>query len=245
MNKDLVVCPVYNEESTLEKFYGLLREHYAGDALFVDDGSTDRSRDLLSGVEGRETFVIRHDQRSGYGAALMSGFKFSLEKGYSRIITLDADLQHDPAKIHEFLEDLLGADLVLGSRYIRFDKYLDVPMERLIINRYVSKMINMIFSVQFTDPFCGYRGYRDTFLREINIEDKGYRMALEVLLEAIRVGASIREIPIEAVYLDYMRKFLDGLDDPHKRLQYYIEIIERKRSEIEDEKKIFSDQSPS
>jgi dolichol-phosphate mannosyltransferase len=245
MYKDLVICPVYNEENTLEEFCLLLKEAYTGDVLFVDDGSTDSSKAFLDGLKDERAFYIRHSHRAGYGAALLSGFKFSLDGGYSRTVTLDVDLQHDPARIPEFFEGLYGAELVLGSRYIKFDKYLDVPMDRLVINRYIANLINMMFSVKITDPFCGYRGYRNDFLKKITLHDKGYRMALEVLLEAVRVNATFLEIPVEVVYLDRMRKFLDGLDDPHKRLRYYIEIIERKRTEIENEKKVLNSEPAS
>lgn len=243
--ENLVICPVYNEENSLQEFYVRLRRYYSQDVLFVDDGSTDRSRDFLFNIKDEGIFLIRHPKRCGYGTALASGFKFALEKYYKRIIVIDVDLQHNPQHIPAFLRELFEAEVVLGSRYIRINKSLDVPRERLLINRYIASLINSLFSVNFTDPFCGYRGYRDSFLRKVHLAEKSYGLGLEIVLELIRTKTAFKEIPVEVIYIDPLRRFLDGLNNPRKRLLYYLEIILRKKKEIESEEKIFSSKSSS
>lgn len=240
MNENLVICPVHNEGNTLPKFYSRLREFYSGDVLFVDDGSMDESRDFLVKLKNEKTFLIRHPKRQGYGDALMSGFDFSLKNGYKKIVTIDVDLQHDPRHIPAFLSSLSEEEVVLGSRYVRIGGCVDAPRERLLINRYVSGLIKVLFSVNFTDPFCGFRGYRDSFLRKAHLEEKSYGFGPEVVLEVIRTKTAFRELPIEVIYLDYSRKFLDGLDSAKKRLLYYLEVISRKKERIHDEEEIFS-----
>jgi dolichol-phosphate mannosyltransferase len=241
----LVISPVYNEEKTIAEFYQNLRRYYSEDILFVDDGSSDKSKYFLSHIKNKNTFLIRHSKREGYGAALISGFKFALKNNYNKIVTIDADLQHNPQHLERFFRELNEYSVVLGSRYIKINKSLDVPRTRLIINRYISGLIKVLFSISFSDPFCGYRGYCASFLRRIYLKEKSYGLSLEILMELIRIKVPFKEIPVEAIYFNNLRKFLDGLDDPSRRLLYYLDIISQKRKEIENEKKIFICKSSS
>lgn len=163
--KGLVICPVYNERATIADFYRHLRTWYSQDVLFIDDGSTDGSGDFCAEAQGARTFLLRHPTRKGYGAALRSGFKFSLGEGYARIVTIDVDLQHDPEYLPRLFRGLEQEEVVLGSRYMIQKDVGHVPQSRLSINRYISGLIHRLFSVRLTDPFCGLRGYRDSFLK--------------------------------------------------------------------------------
>jgi hypothetical protein len=136
-------------------------------------------------------------------------------------------------------------EVVLGSRYIRIDKYGEIPYDRLLINRYISKLLRVLFFVNISDPFCGLRGYRDSFLLSTCLKEQGYRMGLEILLELIRTRTSFSEIPIEAIYFNPERKFGNGLDNSRQRLLYYLEVIAHKQKEIVYEKKVLSSQPSS
>lgn len=230
INKDsLIICPVYNEQNTIKAFLRRLRRGYQGDVLFIDDGSTDEGKDFLLSIIDQNTFLKRNPKRRGYGAALIYGFSFALSKGYKRVVTIDVDLQHKPENIPLFLRELMEGEIVLGSRYIKISKARDVPRVRLTINRYIYKLINVLFSVEFTDPFCGLRGYNDSFLKKINLKELSYGIGIEILLEIIRTKAYFREVPIEAIYFKDVRNFFDGLDDPGKRLLHYLRVISDKR----------------
>jgi dolichol-phosphate mannosyltransferase len=228
----LVICPVHNEENTIEEFYKSLRKDYQGDIFFVDDGSTDQSKDFLSKLKNNNTFVIHHPQRSGYASALATGFKFALDNKYRKAVTIDADLQHKPAHIYPFLKELEKYEVILGFRYIKITDYLAAPKSRLAINRYIAKLIKQLCSVEFADPFCGLRGYRNSFLKKLRLREKSYGGSLEILLEIIRTKASFKELPVEAIYFEGERKFLGGLDDPQKRLLYYLEVLGRKLKDV-------------
>ena len=150
--KNLVICPVYNEQDTIKEFYHYLRKFYIQDVVFIDDGSTDRCKDFLFNIKDKETFLIKHLNRRGYGAALLTGFRFCLERGYYKVITIDVDLQHNPENISLFLSELEEQEVVLGSRYMGTAVYFDVPHVRLTINRYISKLIKQLFSVNLIMP---------------------------------------------------------------------------------------------
>ncbi|MDD5557712.1 MAG: glycosyltransferase family 2 protein [bacterium] len=236
MRRDVcVVCPVHDERPFLEGFSRKLRGCFSGQVIFIDDGSGDGSGDLLRAMGDWRTAVIGHPRRLGYGAALLTGFREALGRGFRRIVTIDADLQHNPARIGRFARALDGRDAALGTRYPKGTAYAKAPGERLAVNRYAAGLLRVLFGVRFTDPFCGFRAYRDTFLREARLTEEGYGLGLEILLEIVRLGARFREVPVEAVYPHPGRRFLDGLDDPRRRLLHYLGVIARKRNEIERE----------
>ena len=112
----LTAIPVYNEERHLES---VLREvrRYSSRILVIDDGSTDRTPELLARQDGLE--VITHPHNSGYGAALISAFGFAREQAIDILVTTDCDGQHEPARIPVLLEAIHDADIVSGSRYLR------------------------------------------------------------------------------------------------------------------------------
>ncbi len=243
--RPLVVCPVHNEGEAIAEFYRELRRCYPGDVLFVDDGSTDQSRKFLSKLQEDRTFLIRHPRRLGYGGSLLAGFDFAREGGYEKIVTIDSDLQHLPHHIPVFLAGLDRYEVVLGSRYIKVKYFLDIPRPRMVINRYIAGLFQVLFLSTISDPFCGLRGYRGSFLRKARLSEIGYGLSLEIIMEIIRTKTEFLEVPIEAIYLDYSRNFLDGLDRPRPRLLYYLEVIARKTRSMTDEEKSFDYQPPS
>src|SRR5262249_11383638 len=112
----LTAIPVYNEERHLRS---VLRQvqRYSAEILVVNDGSTDRTAELLA--QQRGAHVISHAQNRGYGAALISAFQYALENAVEVLVTTDCDGQHEPARIPVLLEAIHDADIVSGSRYLR------------------------------------------------------------------------------------------------------------------------------
>jgi len=234
-NRCLIICPVYNEADYLVNFHRDLRRHYGGKIVFVDDGSTDGSRELIRSLDDTGILTILHTIRRGYGSALKTGFRFALNGGWEKVVTIDADLQHPPRLVPEFLQRLEKREVILGSRYLEGDPTGDAPPERRLINRYVSSLLEKVFDTKFTDPFCGLRAYRCSFLEKAILNENSYGLGLEILLELIRTQTEFEEVPLEAIYLDYSRTFLDGLQTPRERLWYYLKVIERKKREIDGE----------
>ncbi len=235
MRGTIVVCPVFNERYTLVPFIDRLGRSSNADILFVDDGSKDGSTEILERSSmhlGDRVHVLCHPFRRGYGAALISGFKRALQEGFGRVITLDADLQHRPEDIVRFERILDHFEVALGTRYSDNSHISVVPRSRYLINRYISGMFERDFAVRFSDPFCGFRGYRASFLSNIELREQSYGVCLEMLMEIVQAGIDFCEIPVDLIYLDESRKFLDGLADPLKRLDYYRGVIKRGRDNL-------------
>ncbi|MDI3280128.1 MAG: glycosyltransferase family 2 protein [Bacillota bacterium] len=223
----LVALPLYNEAATVGRVLAAVRRHTEADILVVDDGSTDGSGALAAGIPGVR--VLSHDRNRGYGAALLSAFRWAGERGYGSLITLDCDEQHEPALIPRFLAELArGWDVVSGSRYLpQSPRRGEPPPDRVAINRAVTEIINKLTGWQLTDAFCGLKAYRVAALAKLELDEPGYGFPLQFWLQAYRHGLRVTELPVDLIYFPRERGFGGGLDDPQRRLAYYQEVIGR------------------
>jgi glycosyltransferase involved in cell wall biosynthesis len=220
----LTAIPVYNEEASLVSVLTEVQK-YAGDVLVVDDGSTDRTSDLLGGLPGVRT--IRHPRNLGYGAGLRTAFQATIDGGYDGLVTLDCDGQHEPERIPEIAAHLDEADIVSGSRYLRvFDPSQKPPEQRRRINVEVTRWLNECLGMNLTDAFCGFKAYQTAALKQFDIMENGYAMPLEVWAQAVAHGMKIVEVPVPLIYLDESRAFGGALDDADYRLKHYRRVFE-------------------
>jgi glycosyltransferase involved in cell wall biosynthesis len=221
--KVLTAIPVYNEERHLEN---VLREvrRYTPDILVVNDGSTDRTPQLLARQEGVR--VVTHPQNRGYGAALISAFAYALEHDFDVLVTMDCDGQHEPARIPVLLEAIHDCDIVSGSRYLRdFRQDTLAPEDRRRINRQVTQELNERFGLHITDAFCGFKAYRTDAIRRLRITETGWGMPLQLWVQAAFLGLRIKEVGVPRLYLDPNRAFGGMLNDAEERLSYYRRVI--------------------
>jgi glycosyltransferase involved in cell wall biosynthesis len=215
----LTAIPVYNEEAHLEAVLAeVLR--YAEDVLVVDDGSKDRTPELLRRFPTVQ--VIRHETNLGYGAGLRSAFRRTLDAGYDGLVTIDCDGQHEPSLIPRIAAELAKADIVSGSRYLEvFDPSQRPPEERRRINVEVTRWLNECLGFGLTDAFCGFKAYRAGALGKFEITDNGYAMPLQVWVQAASHGLSVVEVAVPLIYLDESRAFGGALDNSEYRLNHY------------------------
>jgi dolichol-phosphate mannosyltransferase len=218
------VLPVYNESGTVDEVLDSVRRFYPGQVVVVDDGSTDRTSDVLARRDDIEVITLTVNQ--GYGAALRAGFEWAIGAGIRGLVTMDCDGQHEPAHIPEFLDQLArGGDVISGSRYLPSSRGIGRPPEqRREVNERVTAEVNRVTGWGITDAFCGFKAYRIAALAKIELTEPGYAMPLEFWAKSYRAGLSIREIPVERIYCDYDRSFGADLDDPEKRLAYYLSV---------------------
>jgi len=219
----LTAIPVYNEERHLK---GVLDEvrRYSPDILVVNDGSTDRTAELLARQESLQ--VITHPQNRGYGAALISAFAYSLQQDYDVLVTMDCDGQHEPARIAVLLEAIHNADIVSGSRYLRdFRQDTLPPEDRRRINHQVTTELNQRLGLHLTDAFCGFKAYRREALAHLHATETGWGMPLQLWVQAAWARLRIKEVGVPRIYLDPKRAFGGVLNDAEQRLAYYRRVI--------------------
>lgn len=210
-----VVMPCLNEELTVavcvEKAVRTMRElGIAGEVVVVDNGSTDRSRELAEAAGAR---VIRHHLR-GYGNALRRGF----DEARGRYIVMgDADDSYDFTEIGRFVDRLRGgAELVMGNRLK--GKIMPGAMpwhHRWIGNPVLSGLLNFIYRTGAGDCHCGLRGFTKAGYRRMNLQMPGMELASEIVIKAKKADLKIEEIPI-TLHPDgrdrppHLRSFRDG-----------------------------------
>ncbi len=221
--KCLAALPVYNEAGYVHSVLNQVVQ-YAENVLVVDDGSTDGTPELLA--QRSDIHVVRHPKNRGYGAALVSAFQFAIENNYQTLVTLDCDGQHQPKRIPRFVQACKNADIVSGSRYRkRYPGDSEPPAERMMINRQITSEINALLGLCLTDTFCGFKAYRVAALKQLEIQDTGYAMPLELWVQAAMLGMRIIEIPVPLIYLDLTRSFGGALDQATERLRHYREVV--------------------
>jgi len=221
----LVAIPIFNEAATVRAVLRLVRR-YSREILVVDDGSTDETPRLL-GSE-RRIHRIRHPVNLGYGRALHDAFDFAGAGGYEWLITMDCDEQHEPHRIPDFLQAAArrDTDIISGSRYLRSIGGNSLPPpDRRTINRRITGLLNELLGLELTDAFCGFKAYRVSALKRLDLTVAGYGMPLQLWVQAARRGLRIREIPVRLIYNDPHRHFGGSLDDPDARLRYYYDVL--------------------
>lgn len=222
----LLAIPVFNEEHYVSRVITEARR-YVRDILVVDDGSTDGTGALLRQLG--DTHLISHAENRGYGKSLADAFAFARREEYRWVITMDCDLQHEPSRIPHFIEAAAQDDwdIVSGTRYPNgHDIDAQVPADRRAINRRITAMLNYRLDMNLTDAFCGFKAYRVSALRPVNVTVPGYAMPMQLWVQAARAGLRIRELPVRLIYHDPRRHFGGHLDDPTVRLRHYLEVFE-------------------
>jgi glycosyltransferase involved in cell wall biosynthesis len=221
--KLLTAIPVYNEERHLESVLTEVRR-YSPDLLVINDGSTDRTGELLAAQ--RDLTVLSHPRNRGYGAALISAFGYAVAHDIDVLVTMDCDGQHEPARIPVLLEAIHDADIVSGSRYLRdFRQDSAPPQDRQQINQIVTAELNEALGLHLTDAFCGFKAYRGEALAKLHITETGWGMPLQLWVQAARLGLRVKEVGVPRLYLDPNRAFGGVLNDATARLAYYCKVI--------------------
>lgn len=226
LNTTLLAIPVFNEEGYVDGVLKAARA-YMKNIVVIDDGSTDRTPELLR--RHRDIAVITHPENRGYGKSLSDAFCYAMRRGYDWLITMDCDDQHEPSRIPAFLEAAQedNADLISGTRYPSGQVVeASVPSDRRAINRQVTELLNERLGLNITDAFCGFKAYRVASLAKIKITVPGYAMPMQFWVQAVRGGLRIRELPVRLIYNDPTRHFGGLLDDPTVRLRHYLEVFE-------------------
>jgi len=199
---------------------------WADDILVVDDGSTDRTGDILSDTPG--IVVIRHPENRGYGRSLIDAFHYARRADYDWLITLDSDNQHEPARIPAFIDQAArcDVDVVSGSRYlVDLPDNTPAPEDRRQINRRITRMLNRILGLSLTDAFCGFKAYRVAAVSRLSLTVAGYAFPMQFWVQAVAAGLRICELPVPLIYNDPNRQFGGRLDDPEVRLRHYIDVF--------------------
>lgn len=193
--------PAYNEETGIGSTV-LAVMQYADDVVVVDDGSTDRTSQLL---EQADVTVLQHDSNRGKGAAVRTLLAHAREVGCDALVLLDADGQHDPADVPRLAQPVVegGADVVVGSRYLEPEEDGDeTPVYRRLGQVVLDYCTSRVTGSDLTDTQSGFRALSTDALERITITTDGMGVESEMIDSATSEGLTITERAIEARYAD-------------------------------------------
>jgi glycosyltransferase involved in cell wall biosynthesis len=195
-----IVVPVYNEQATLEELLDRLVAIDCGcrlELIAVDDGSTDRSPELLARLAEKhpELRLVRHAHNRGKGAALRSGFRAATGDVW---IVQDADLEYDPADIPRVIDPIRRglADVVYGSRFDGTGPQRVQSYWQRVFNRLLTRLSNMLTDLDLRDMEVCYKAFRREVLAGIELVEDGFGIEPEITAKIARRGLRIYQVTV-------------------------------------------------
>lgn len=200
--KTLVIVPTYNERENIERLCTAILEQGRGvEVLVVDDSSPDGTADIVHRLGARtgRVHLLSRPGKLGLGTATIAGYRWALERGYQRAITIDADFSHPPEKIPQMLEASLHSDVVIGSRYVPGGGHRDWPRHRILLSGLSNLVARSALRLRPADCTGAFRCVRRRVLEGIafdNIVSRGYSFQEEMLWHCSGRGLRFAEVPI-------------------------------------------------
>jgi len=208
LSGQLVIIPTFNEKENIERIIAkVFSLPLAFDILIVDDGSPDGTADIVKRLAAQHPgrlFIEERKGKQGLGTAYIHGFKWALQREYQYIFEMDADFSHNPddlVRLHEACATG-GADLSVGSRYVKGGKVVNWPASRVLLSYFASVYVRIITWLPCKDTTAGFVCYRRNVLEKIEfnkIRFVGYAFQIEMKFTAWKMGFKIKEVPITFV----------------------------------------------
>src|SRR4029450_11438322 len=188
-----IVIPCYNEKATIEKIVEAVRSAAIGsrEIIIVDDCSQDGTRALLEEkISQMVDRIIYHPANQGKGAALRSGFAAATG---DIILVQDADLEYSPTDYPALLEPLIAdkADAVLGSRFMGGRPHRVLFFWHMVGNKFLTVLSNMFTNLNLTDMETGYKAFRASLIKSIQIEEDRFGVEPEIVAKLARTGCRL------------------------------------------------------
>lgn len=205
MSDAVVIIPTYNE---IENIEAIIRAVFSQEKYFhlliVDDNSPDKTADKVKELQiefSNRLFLIERKEKNGLGSAYISGFNWSLGKTYHYIFEMDADFSHNPDDLINLYNAcaLDGADVSVGSRYVKGITVVNWPMSRILLSYGASRYVRLITRMTVKDSTAGFVCYKRAVLEQIELHKirfVGYAFQIEMKFKAYKKGFKIVEIPV-------------------------------------------------
>ncbi len=212
------VIPLYNNASTVLTVAAGCRKYLAR-VIIVDDGSSDLPDDFTDAVQSLGVEMLRHRTNLGKGAALKTALSYLAGLQTDYMITIDADGQHLPQDLPEFLETLArdgqaGDLLLIGVRDFNAP---NIPASSRFGRKFSNFWIKLETGLDCSDTQSGFRGYPVQAVNRLKLHCTRYNFEIEVLVRCLWGGVRLREIPVRVIYeapekrISHFRPFLDNL----------------------------------
>ncbi len=205
MKDAVVIIPTYNEIENIETIIrAVFSQDKAFDILVVDDNSPDLTALKVKELQNEfpeQLFLEIRKEKSGLGTAYIHGFKWCLDKGYDYIFEMDADFSHNPKDLLRLYNTCAtdGADVAIGSRYIKGVNVVNWPLGRVILSYLASIYVRIITGMRIRDTTAGFVCYKRKVLETLDLDRikfVGYAFQIEMKFKAHLKRFKIVEIPV-------------------------------------------------
>lgn len=205
--KKIVLIPTYNEKENIASIINAVLAFQSNyHILVIDDGSPDGTADIVNAIKiqhPERVFIECRAGKQGLGTAYIHGFKWALENNYEYIIEMDADFSHNPNDLDRLCAAIdAGADVAVGSRYVKGGATENWPLDRKIYSQGGSAYTRIITGMPVKDPTAGFVCYKNKVLSSINLDNIkfiGYAFQIEMKFATWKLGFKITEVPIKFV----------------------------------------------
>lgn len=201
-----IIIPAYNEATVIKSVICDVQEvfkktKYQINILVINDASTDKTAEI---AQKNGAIVISHILNSGAGSATATGLSYAQRNNFDIAATMDADGQHSAKDVLKGIDKIIkdNNDLLIGSRLIDSK---GMSKSKIIGNKGLSAITNIIFGIKCTDSQSGLRIFSRKALESLRWRTSGYEFCSEMLWRAKQVGLQISEYPINAVYTEYSK----------------------------------------
>lgn len=202
--KNIVIIPTYNEKENIHDIItAVMNISTPFDVLIVDDNSPDGTALIVKKLQEKyseKLFILERAGKQGLGTAYIAGFKWALEREYDYVCEMDADFSHNPNDLvhlqHACVE---GADLAIGSRYVKGVNVVNWPMSRVLMSYFASIYVQIVTGMPLKDSTAGFKCYHKKVLETIDltrIKFVGYAFQIEMKFNAWKYGFKLVEVPI-------------------------------------------------
>ena len=202
---NLVIIPTYNEKENIER---MVRKVFslpvAFELLIVDDGSPDGTAQIVKNLQnefGKKLHLLERKGKLGLGTAYIAGFKYAIEHKFDYIFEMDCDFSHNPDDLVNLFNACAkdGADLSIGSRYVKGGKVVNWPIDRILMSYFASLYVRIVLWINIHDTTAGFKCYKRNVLESINLDAIkfiGYAFQIEMKYKVKKAGFKIKEVPI-------------------------------------------------
>ena len=197
----LVFTACYNEKENIQKLIYKIKEYLPESSiLIIDDNSPDKTKDIINNLKKDISFLnlIVREKKLGLDTAHKMAYAYAINNNYDYLITMDADLSHDPKELPNFVKNLNEYPFVIGSRYISGGKCL-MKGSRLVMSKIGNLFIKFISGIKCNEFTTSYRGFDIKNLKNFHLNDvteSGYSFFMGTLFEIDKKKFPIKEIPI-------------------------------------------------
>lgn len=201
----LVIIPTYNEKENISNIlHAIFNLNEGFHVLVIDDGSPDGTARIVKELQlkfSTQLFIEERKGKLGLGTAYIYGFKWAIANGYHFIFEMDADFSHNPNDLIRLYNACKhqGADLAIGSRYVKGGGVVNWPANRIALSKGASVYTRLITWMPVKDPTAGFVCYKKEVLEAINLDEirfTGYAFQIEMKFATWKLRFKIVEVPI-------------------------------------------------